>query len=44
MVTPFLRGPPGLGAAGYLHPDLSAVLEETCGVVVFHEQVLRSSR
>ena len=27
--------------AHYLHDDLRPVLEETCGVVVFHEQVIR---
>ena len=41
MVTPFL----GPGRAGpspsYLHDELRPALEETCGVVVFHEQVIR---
>ncbi|HEX3908115.1 MAG TPA: OB-fold nucleic acid binding domain-containing protein, partial [Mycobacteriales bacterium] len=30
----------GWAPASYLHPDLHETLEQTCGVVVFHEQVL----
>jgi len=41
MVTPFLQARQGWRAPKYLHPDLEPVLAETCGVVVFHEQVLR---
>ncbi|MFN8158049.1 MAG: DNA polymerase III subunit alpha [Candidatus Nanopelagicales bacterium] len=41
MVTPFLRARQGWNDAEYLHPDLRPALEETHGVVVFHEQVLR---
>ena len=41
MVTPFLRARQGWNGAEYLHEDLRSALEETCGVVVFHEQVLR---
>ena len=41
MVTPFLRARQGWSEAVYLHDDLRPVLEETYGVVVFHEQVLR---
>jgi error-prone DNA polymerase len=41
MVTPFLRARQGWNDAEYLHPALRPALEETCGVVVFHEQVLR---
>jgi error-prone DNA polymerase len=41
MVTPFLRARQGWNAPQYLHDDLRASLEETYGVVVFHEQVLR---
>ncbi len=40
MVVPFLRARQGWSTAEYLHPDLRPVLEQTCGVVVFHEQVL----
>ena len=40
MVTPFLRARQGWEEPVYLHPDLVPALEETCGVVVFHEQVL----
>jgi len=41
MVTPFLRARQGWAQPQYLHPDLREILEETYGVVVFHEQVLR---
>ena len=41
MVTPFLRARQGWSEPVYPHPDLEAALAETCGVVVFHEQVLR---
>ncbi len=40
MVTPFLRARQGWNEPVYLHADLIPALEETCGVVVFHEQVL----
>jgi len=40
MVTPFLQARQQWKAPEYLHPDLEPVLRETCGVVVFHEQVL----
>jgi error-prone DNA polymerase len=40
MITPFLRARHGWADPEYLHPDLIEVLKETCGVVVFHEQVL----
>jgi error-prone DNA polymerase len=40
MVTPFLQARQGWREAVYLHEDLRPALEETCGVVVFHEQVL----
>jgi error-prone DNA polymerase len=40
MVTPFLQARQQWRAPEYLHPDLEPVLRETCGVVVFHEQVL----
>lgn len=41
MVTPFLRARQGWADAEYIHDDLRPALAETCGVVVFHEQVLR---
>ncbi len=41
MVTPFLRARQGWSDPIYPHPDLEPALAETCGVVVFHEQVLR---
>jgi len=41
MVRPFLEARQGWSTPEYLHPDLVPALEETCGVVVFHEQVLR---
>ncbi len=41
MVTPFLRARQGWNDPVYLHPALRPALEETYGVVVFHEQVLR---
>lgn len=41
MVTPFLKARQGWAQPQYLHPNLRPILEETCGVVVFHEQVLR---
>ena len=40
MVVPFLRARQGWSSAEYLHPDLEPVLAQTCGVVVFHEQVI----
>jgi error-prone DNA polymerase len=40
MVTPFLRARQGWDTPQYIHPDLVPALAETCGVVVFHEQVL----
>ncbi|HET6394066.1 MAG TPA: OB-fold nucleic acid binding domain-containing protein, partial [Blastococcus sp.] len=41
MVTPFLLARNGWRDAVYPHPDLEFCLEETAGVVVFHEQVLQ---
>jgi error-prone DNA polymerase len=40
MVRPFLEARQGWRPAEYLHPDLIPALEQTYGVVVFHEQVL----
>ena len=41
MISPFLRVRHGLAAPRFPHPELRDALEETGGVVVFHEQVLR---
>ena len=41
MVTPYLETRHGWRRARYPHPTLRPALEETNGVVVFHEQVLR---
>ncbi|HET7801300.1 MAG TPA: DNA polymerase III subunit alpha [Humibacillus xanthopallidus] len=40
MIVPFLNARQGWKDASYLHPSLIPALEETEGVVVFHEQVL----
>ncbi|WP_274617592.1 DNA polymerase III subunit alpha [Nesterenkonia sp. AY15] len=41
MVKPYLERRHGYETVGYPHPDLAEILDETYGVVVFHEQVLR---
>jgi error-prone DNA polymerase len=41
MVTPFLQARQGWREPVYLDPALEPVLRPTCGVVVFHEQVLQ---
>jgi error-prone DNA polymerase len=41
MIGPFLRTRHGLAEPRYPHEKLAGALEETGGVVVFHEQVLR---
>nr|WP_151524092.1 DNA polymerase III subunit alpha [Serinicoccus kebangsaanensis] len=41
MIRPFLHARQGWGEPEYLHPSLVPHLEQTCGVVVFHEQVLQ---
>jgi len=40
MITPYLDVKQGWKAAAYLHEDLRPILEQTHGVVVFHEQVI----
>ena len=40
MIVPFLNARQGWKDPSYLHPSLIPALEETEGVVVFHEQVL----
>ena len=41
MVHPYLRRRQGLERVTYLHPRLKPILEETLGVILFQEQVLR---
>ncbi|WP_272914046.1 DNA polymerase III subunit alpha [Ornithinimicrobium cerasi] len=41
MIRPFLHARQGWGEPDHIHPSLSPYLAETCGVVVFHEQVLQ---
>ena len=41
MITPFLNARHGFKSPKLIHPDLHDVLEQTEGVVVFHEQVIR---
>ncbi|MDC5697847.1 DNA polymerase III subunit alpha, partial [Intrasporangium calvum] len=41
MIVPFLNARQGWKEPAYLHPTLVPALEETEGVVVFHEQVLK---
>lgn len=41
MVTPFLEARQGWAEPEYLHPSLIPALEQTCGVVVFHEQLIQ---
>ncbi|MBY9073717.1 DNA polymerase III subunit alpha [Nocardioides sp. WL0053] len=40
MITPYLNARQGWSMPTYLHDDLRPILEETSGVVVFHEQVI----
>ena len=40
MVTPYLNAKQGWNPPQYLHEDLRPILEQTRGVVVFHEQVI----
>jgi error-prone DNA polymerase len=42
MVRPFLEHRHGFAPETYPHPDLKPVLQETHGVTVFHEQILRT--
>ncbi len=42
MINPFLRARQGWNKTKYPHPDLQPALEETHGVVVYHEQVIRT--
>ncbi|MBD8869202.1 DNA polymerase III subunit alpha [Nocardioides sp. MJB4] len=40
MITPYLDAKQGWRSPSYLHEDLRPILEDTHGVVVFHEQVI----
>ncbi len=42
MVNPFLERRAGLAPVTIPHPLLDPVLRETCGVIVYHEQVMRA--
>lgn len=41
MVHPYLQRRAGLEEVTYLHPALEPVLEETMGVIIFQEQILK---
>ncbi|MBO1331967.1 DNA polymerase III subunit alpha [Streptomyces sp. VRA16 Mangrove soil] len=41
MVRPFIEARHGRAPIRYPHPDLAQALEETYGVVVFHEQIIK---
>ena len=41
MISPFLKARQGFGRRTFIHQDLNEVLNETEGVVVFHEQVIK---
>jgi len=41
MITPFLNRRHGVEPEGYPHPLLKSALEESHGVVVYHEQVMK---
>ena len=42
MIRPFLRRRERMERPTYAHPDLKAALQETHGVIVYHEQVMRT--
>ena len=41
MIKPYLDGRHGIAQPDYIHPDLRPILEESYGVVVFHEQLMK---
>jgi error-prone DNA polymerase len=41
MVTPFINRRHGLERPRYAHPALKPILQETHGVIVYHEQIMR---
>jgi error-prone DNA polymerase len=42
MIRPYLACRAGLRRPTYVHPDLEPALRETFGVIVYHEQVMRT--
>ena len=42
MIRPYLRRRQGMELPVYIHPDLRPALRETFGVIVYHEQVMRT--
>ncbi|HEX6231487.1 MAG TPA: DNA polymerase III subunit alpha, partial [Actinomycetota bacterium] len=42
MINPYLRRRSGMEAPRYAHPALRPALRETFGVIVYHEQVMRT--
>ncbi|HUF59170.1 MAG TPA: DNA polymerase III subunit alpha [Actinomycetota bacterium] len=42
MITPYLRRRAALERPAYIHPDVRPALRETFGVIVYHEQVMRT--
>ncbi|MFN2543144.1 MAG: DNA polymerase III subunit alpha [Actinomycetota bacterium] len=42
MVTPYIKRRHGWDPPSYVHPDLRPALQETFGVIVYHEQVIRT--
>jgi len=42
MIRPYIARRAGLARPTYAHPDLRPALQETFGVIVFHEQVIRT--
>ena len=42
MIAPYLRRRAAMEAPVYVHPDLRPALQETHGVIVYHEQVIRT--
>ncbi|MGZ5296996.1 MAG: DNA polymerase III subunit alpha, partial [Actinomycetota bacterium] len=42
MIQPYLRRRMGMEEPAYIHPDLRPALSETYGVIVYHEQVIRT--
>ncbi len=42
MITPFLKRRAGMQQPEYLHPSFRAGTQETYGVIVYHEQVMRT--
>jgi error-prone DNA polymerase len=42
MIRPYIARRAGLARPTYVHPDLRPALRETFGVIVYHEQVMRT--